>query len=48
MINVLTAAATLNDAVPPAYRGLDRFEARQRVVADMEALGLLEKIEPHR
>ncbi len=47
MINVLTADATLNDEVPEAYRGLDRFEARQRIVADFEALGLLEKIEPH-
>ncbi len=36
----------LNDEVPEAYRGLDRFEARKRVVADLEALGLLEKIEP--
>jgi valyl-tRNA synthetase len=47
MINVLTADAALNDDVPPAYRGLDRFEARKRVVADLEALGLLEKVEPH-
>ena len=31
-----------------AYAGLDRFEARKRVVADLEAEGLLEKIEPHR
>ncbi len=30
-----------------AYSGLDRFEARKRVVADLEKLGLLEKIEPH-
>ena len=37
----------MNDAVPAAYRGLDRFEARKRVVADLEAAGLLEKIEPH-
>ncbi|HUA19981.1 MAG TPA: valine--tRNA ligase [Bryobacteraceae bacterium] len=29
------------------YAGLDRFEARQRVVADLEKLGLLEKIEPY-
>ena len=36
----------LNDDAPEAYRGLDRFEARKRVVADLEALGLLEKIEP--
>jgi len=47
VINVLTAEAAMNDAVPPAYRGLDRFEARKRVVADLEAAGLLEKVEPH-
>ncbi len=29
----------MNDAVPAAYRGLDRFEARKRVVADLEAAG---------
>lgn len=33
------------DYVPPKYRGLDRFEARKQVVADIDALGLLEKIE---
>jgi len=47
VINVLTADAAMNDSVPPAYRGLDRFEARKRVVADLEAAGLLEKVEPH-
>ncbi len=47
MINILDATAHLNDSVPEAYRGLERFEARKRVVADIEALGLLEKIEPH-
>ena len=47
MINVLTADAALNDEVPEAYRGLDRVEARKRVVADLEAQGLLEKVEPH-
>ncbi|MBB6052863.1 valine--tRNA ligase [Armatimonas rosea] len=31
-----------------AYAGLDRFEARKRIVADLEELGLLEKIEPYR
>ncbi|HWJ06427.1 MAG TPA: valine--tRNA ligase [Steroidobacteraceae bacterium] len=46
-INVLTADAALNDEVPEPYRGLDRFEARKRIVADLEALGLVEKIEPH-
>ncbi|WP_337995450.1 valine--tRNA ligase [Oleispirillum naphthae] len=44
-INVLDRDAKLNEAVPEAYRGLDRFVARDKVVADMEALGLLEKIE---
>ncbi len=47
LINVLDADARLNDAAPAAYRGLDRFDARKRVVADMEALGLVEKIEDH-
>ncbi len=47
MINILDATAHLTDAVPAPYRGLDRFEARKRVVAAIEALGLLEKIEPH-
>ena len=46
-INVLDADARINDEAPEAYRGLDRFEARKRVVADLEALGLLEKIEEH-
>ena len=47
MLNVLTADAAMNDNVPPAYRGLDRFEARKRIVADLEAAGLLEKTDPH-
>ena len=47
MINIFDAFAKLNDEVPEAYRGLDRFEARKRIVSDLEALGLLEKIEPH-
>ncbi len=48
LINVLTADARIADPAPPAYRGLDRFEARRRVVADLEAAGLVEKVEPHR
>ena len=47
LINIMTPEATLNDAVPAAYRGLDRAVARARVVADMAALGLLERGEPH-
>ncbi|WP_448586703.1 valine--tRNA ligase [Thermaurantiacus sp.] len=44
-IPILNPDGTLNDQVPEAYRGLDRFEARRRVVADLEALGLLERVE---
>ena len=48
MINILTPDAFLNDAVPEPYRGLERFEARQRVVADLQAAGLVDRIEKHK
>src|SRR6056297_3113623 len=48
IINVLTDDARMNEAVPAAYRDLDRFEARQRVVADMDAAGLLAKTDDHK
>ena len=44
-INVLDENATLNESVPEKYRGMDRFEARKAIVADLEELGLLDKIE---
>jgi valyl-tRNA synthetase len=47
-INIFTPTATLNDNVPERFRQLDRFEARKRVVAELEKLGLLEKVEKHR
>lgn len=47
MINIFDAHACLNENVPEVYRGMERFEARKRIVADLEALGLVEKIEPH-
>ena len=40
-INILTLDAKINDNAPAKYRGLDRFEARKQVVADLEAQGLL-------
>jgi len=48
IINVMTVDAAINNDAPEAYRGLDRFEARKQIVKDMEALGLLEKIEDHK
>jgi len=37
LINVLTLDAKMNEQAPPQYRGLDRFEARKRVLADLQA-----------
>jgi valyl-tRNA synthetase len=48
MINIFDAQARLNDEVPPAYRGLDRFTARKKVVEEMEALGFLRGVEKTR
>ncbi|MBL7107625.1 MAG: valine--tRNA ligase, partial [Phycisphaerae bacterium] len=45
MINILTVDAKINDN-GGKYEGMDRFEARKAVVADLEQLGLVEKIEP--
>jgi len=46
-INVFTPTAHINDNGPEAYRGLDRFEARKRIVADLDAAGLLDAEKPH-
>jgi valyl-tRNA synthetase len=48
LINVLDVDARLNENAPEPYRGLDRFEARERIVEDLENQGLLEKIEDHK
>ena len=48
LINIMTPDAALNDAVPAPYRGLDRGVARTTIVAELEALGLVDRIEPHK
>ena len=45
MTNVFDRDARLNDAAPERYRGLNRYEARAKIVAEMDGWGLLEKIE---
>jgi valyl-tRNA synthetase len=46
-INILNADATVSSE-GGAYAGLDRYEARAKVVADLEALGLLVSVDDHR
>ena len=48
IINVLGDDASMNENCPQAYRGLDRFVAREKVVADLEALGLIDRVDSHR
>ncbi len=47
-INIFTVDAAINDNGPEAYQGLDRYEARKRIVADLEVAGLLERIDDHK
>ncbi len=47
-VTVIDEDARMTDKVPKQYQGLSREECRRRVVADLEALGLLEKIEPYK
>ncbi len=47
MINILDDQARINEFAPEKYVGLDRFEAREAVVADLEAVGALEKVEDY-
>ncbi len=46
VIRVMNDDGTMNE-LAGKYAGLDRYEARKQIVADMEKLGLLVKIEPH-
>ena len=48
LINIFTVDAVINEEAPEVYRGLDRYEARKQIVADLEADDLIEKIDPHR
>ncbi|MFC0398519.1 valine--tRNA ligase [Paraburkholderia rhizosphaerae] len=47
-IEILTLDAKINDNAPQAYRGLDRFDARKRVVEDLTKLGLLDSVKDHK
>jgi valyl-tRNA synthetase len=47
-LGILTLDARLNDEVPAKYRGLERFEARKQVVADLKAQNLLVSEKPYK
>ena len=46
LINLINRDGTLNDSVPAPYRGLSREAARKKIVADLEAIEALVKVEP--
>jgi len=47
LINILNNDATLNENTPEKYQGMDRLKARPIIIEDLEALGLIEKIDDH-
>jgi valyl-tRNA synthetase len=47
-ISIFTLEAKINENAPEKYRGMDRFDARKQIVADLDALGLLESVKPHK
>ncbi len=47
-ICILTLDAKINDQAPEKYRGMDRFDARKQIVADLEAAGLFVKADKHK
>ncbi len=46
-INIFNLDASVNDQAPKAYQGLDRFKAREQIVSDLKAAGLLVEVKPH-
>ena len=47
-IEIFTLSAKVNDNAPEKYRGMDRYDARKAVLADLEAAGLLIETKPHK
>ena len=47
-ISIMTLDAKINENGAAPYQGLDRYDARKRIVADLEAQGLLESVKPHK
>ncbi len=47
-INIFTLDGKINDLAPPDYQGLDRFDARKKIVADLEKQGFLVETKAHK
>lgn len=48
LINIFTSTAHIVDDAPEAYRGMERFDARKKIIEDLDRQGLLEKVETHK
>jgi valyl-tRNA synthetase len=48
VLNIFTEEAAINDHGPPAFRGLDRYVARERILRELRTQGLIAKTESHR
>lgn len=48
LFSILTLDAKINDLAPSEYQGLDRFDARKKIIADLETQGLLIETKPHK
>ncbi len=48
ILNIFTIDAKINENAPLCYQGMDRFDARKQILADLEAAGLLGEIQPHK
>ncbi len=48
MISIMTLDGNINDNAPQKYRGMERFAARKQIIADLESLGLLVEVKPHK
>ncbi|MFI4963226.1 MAG: valine--tRNA ligase, partial [Legionellales bacterium] len=48
VLNILDKKAAINQNAPKNYQGMDRFAAREQIIKDLEAQGLLVKTMPHK
>ncbi len=48
LINIFDSNARINEEGPEAYRGLDRYQAREKILSDLDSKGFMTRVEPHR